>query len=79
METKIKTQTLRIFTLGLTLAFATASFILKQNAWQALAPPPSTVAAADIERWRVTNGFYAFAQAASARASEGHTLWTDRV
>jgi hypothetical protein len=59
MENKMKTQTLRIFTLGLTLAFAAALFILKQNAVQALAPPPSTVAAADIERWRVTNGFYA--------------------
>ena len=55
----MKTQTLRIFTLGLTLAFAAALSILKQNAVQAVAPPPSTVAAADIERWRVTNGFYA--------------------
>ena len=59
MENKMKKQTLRILTLGLTLGFAAALFILKQNAVQALASPPSTVVAADIERWRVTNGFYA--------------------
>jgi hypothetical protein len=64
----MKTQTLRIFTLGLTLAFAAALFILKQNAVQALAPPPSTVAAADIERWRVTNGFYLYASGTSISA-----------
>src|SRR5262245_20401333 len=55
----MKTQTLKIFTLGLTLALAATLFTLKQNAVHALVPPPSTVAVADIQRWRVTNGFYA--------------------
>ena len=64
----MKTQTLRIFTLGVTLAFAAALFILKQNVVQALAPSPSTVAAADIERWRVTNGFYLYASGTSITA-----------
>lgn len=64
----MKTQTFRIFTIGLTLVFAAALFTLKQNTVQALAPPPSTVAAADIERWRVTNGFYLYAAGTSIRA-----------
>jgi hypothetical protein len=55
----MKRQTSRIFTLVLTVALAAALSILKQNAVRALAAPPPTVAAADIQRWRVTNGFYA--------------------
>ena len=66
MENKMKTLTLRIFTLGLTLAFAAALFILKQNAVQAFAPSPSTFAAADIER-----ACHIFASRGSAQRSFG--------